>query len=80
MSEEERGAPEAESRSNQRRCRVTGLADLLPDWILPPTSKAHLRSARREMLLAGRDVLDAWIDRLDEAEPARRTPTRIEIQ
>ena len=80
MSEDERSAPEAETRSGKRRCRPTGLADLLPDWILPPASKAHLRSARREMLLAGRGVLDAWIDRLDEAEPARRTPTRIEIQ
>ena len=80
MSEDERTGPEAETRSGRRRRRVTGLADLLPDWILPPASKAHLRSARREMLLAGRGVLDAWIDCLDEAEPARRTPTRIEIQ
>lgn len=80
MSEEERSTPEVDTRSGKRRCRATGLADLLPDWILPPASKAHLRTARREMLLAGRGVLDAWIDRLDEAEPARRTPTRIEIQ
>ena len=71
----------AEERARDERVyRVTGLVDLLPDCILPPEGKEHVRNARREMLLAARSALDAWIDRLDRGATIRRTPTRIEIE
>ena len=52
----------AEEASRERR-RITGLADLLPDWILSQDGKQHLRNARKEMLLAARSVLDSAIER-----------------
>ena len=66
-------------RERERVYRITGLADLLPDCILPPEGKQHVRNARRELLLAVRSTLDAWIDRMDRGATIRRTPTRIEI-
>lgn len=74
---EERGGGRARG---ERRYRVTSLVDLVPDCILPPESKDHLHNARREVLLAARSVLDAWIERLERPESARRTPTRIEVE
>lgn len=64
----------------ERVYRITGLADLLPDWILPPEGKQHVRNARREALLAARSVLDAWIERMDRGTTVRRTPTKIEVE
>jgi hypothetical protein len=65
--------------TRRHRPRITGLADLLPDWILPPEGKQHIRNARKEMLLAARSVLDAAIA-CQEAGPApRRTVNRVEI-
>ena len=74
VEEEGRGG-----RERERVYRITGLADLLPDCVLPPEGKQHVRNARREMLLAARSVLDGWIDRLERGTTVRRTPTRIEI-
>jgi hypothetical protein len=75
------GAQRTDERARDERVyRITGLADLLPDWILPPEGKDHVRNARREMLLAARSVLDACIDRLERGATVRRTPTRIEIE
>jgi hypothetical protein len=59
---------------------VTGLADLLPDWLLPPEGKQHVRAARRELLLAVRSMLDACIERSEQGITVRRGPTRIEIE
>jgi len=76
-------APEVrteERAGGERVYRVTGLADLLPDFILPPEGKDHVRNARREMLLAVRSMLDAWIERMDRGATVRRSPTRIEIE
>ena len=71
----------AEERARDERVyRVTGLVDLLPDCILPPEGKDHVRNARREVLLAVRSALDAWIDRMDRGVTVRRAPTRIEIE
>lgn len=71
----------AEERARDERVyRVTGLVDLLPDCILPSEGKDHVRNARREMLLAVRSALDAWIDRMDRGVTVRRAPTRIEIE
>jgi hypothetical protein len=33
--------------------------------MLPSESRAHLRAARREQLLAARSFIDHWIERLD---------------
>ena len=71
----------AEERApDERVYRVTGLVDLLPDCILPPEGKDHVRNARHEVLLAVRSALDAWIDRMDRGVTVRRAPTRIEIE
>lgn len=72
-------AGEPDPRASDR-CRVTGLADLLPDWLLPAEGKQHVRNARKEMLLAARSVLDAAIARQDAAQAARRRPSRVEIE
>jgi hypothetical protein len=70
---------EAADEPRRHRPRITGLSDLLPDWILPQEGKQHIRNARKEMLLAARTVLDAAIE-CQEAGPApRRTVSRVEI-
>ena len=69
-----------EATRDERVYRITGLADLLPDCILPPEGKQHVRNARREVLLAARSVLDAWIDRMERGTTVRRSPTRIEVE
>lgn len=58
---------------------ITGLSDLLPDWILSQEGKQHVRNARKEMLLAARSVLDRAIERQDVAPAPRRTASRVEI-
>ena len=63
----------------RHRPRIGGLADLLPDWILPPEGKQHVRNARKEMLLAAKSVLDAAIACQDAAPAPRRTVNRVEI-
>jgi hypothetical protein len=81
MDEDQRRSPDAEEpdRTRAREYRLTGFADLLPDWILPPEGKQHVRNARKEMLLAVRSVLDAAIERQERGAVIRRGPTRIEI-
>lgn len=69
----------AAESARDRRCQITGLADLLPDWILPQESKQHIRNARKEMLLAARSVLDAAIARQEAGPAPRRTVSRVEI-
>ena len=81
MNDPQAAEGRAEERARGERVyRVTGLVDLLPDCILPPEGKEHVRNARREMLLAVRSALDAWIDRMDRGVTVRRAPTRIEIE
>lgn len=69
----------AVDEARQRQYRVTGLADLLPDWILPPEGKQHIRNARKEVMLAARSVLDACIERQETGPAPRRTVNRVEI-
>jgi hypothetical protein len=64
---------------HRERRRITGLADLLPDWILSPDGKQHVRNARKEMLLAARSVLDAAIERQEAGAVPRRSVSRVEI-
>ena len=69
----------AGDETRHRQYRVSGLADLLPDWILPPEGKQHIRNARKEVLLAARSVLDAAIERQESGPAPRRTVSRVEI-
>jgi hypothetical protein len=81
ISDPETGASEpiGGSRRRTREYRYTGVADLLPDWLLPEEGKQHVRAARRELLLAARSMIDGWIDRNDRGITVRRSPTKIEI-
>jgi hypothetical protein len=58
---------------------ITGLSDLLPDWILSQEGKQHVRNARKELLLAARSVLDRAIERQEAGPTPRRTVSRVEI-
>ena len=73
------GGTAAGDETRHRSYRVTGLADLLPDWILPPEGKQHIRNARKEVLMAARSVLDAAIERQEAGLAPRRTVNRVEI-
>lgn len=83
MHEHDRDQPAShEDDAGERRnraCGVTGLSDLLPDWILPQESKQHLRNARKEMLLAARTLIDRAIERQEAGPAPRRTVNRVEI-
>ena len=72
-------APRASDEARQCWGNVTGLADLLPDWILPPEGKQHVRNARKEMMMAARSMLDAAIARQEAGPAPRRTVNRVEI-
>jgi hypothetical protein len=50
----------------------------LLDGFLPADSRAHLRKARKEQLLAARSFIDHWIERIDKA-PAERRQRRESI-
>ena len=82
MHEQERTQVRVETDEprREREYRVTGLADLLPDWVLPPEGKQHVRNARKELLLAARSMLDAAIERQERGTVVRRSPSRIEIE
>jgi len=72
--------PVSHQADEPRRGRqITGLSDLLPDWILSQDGKQHLRNARKEVLLAVRSVLDAAIERQEAGPAPRRTVSRVEI-
>ena len=81
MHEHNRDQEPATSHADEpRRSRtITGLSDLLPDWILSPEGKQHVRNARKEVLLAVRSVLDAAIERQEAGPTPRRTVSRVEI-
>jgi hypothetical protein len=72
------GSAQAEG-SPGRGCRVSGLSDLLPDWLLPPEGKQHARNARKEALLAMKSVIDSAIARQEAGPAPRRTAQRVEI-
>jgi hypothetical protein len=79
--DQETASQQAASADTARRgrCRITGFSDLLPDWILSPEGKQHMRNARKEVLLAVRSVLDAAIERQEAGPAPRRTVSRVEI-
>lgn len=79
MTQEE-SAPGARPESKTREYHVTGLSDLLPDWILPAEGKQHVRNARKEMLLAFRSVIDRAIEFQEKGAKVRHTPSKIEIE
>jgi len=46
--------------------------------VFPPEARKHIRTARKEQLLAARAFLDHWIERL-EKEPTDALPRRESI-
>ena len=68
--------PDGEPR---RGHNITGFTDLLPDWILSPEGKQHMRNARKEVLMAMRSVLDTAIERQEAGPAPRRTVSRVQI-
>lgn len=70
----------AEERRREREWRFTGLADLVPDWILPPEGKQHVRNARKELLLAVRSMLDQAIEYQERGGRPHRRGERIEVE
>jgi hypothetical protein len=76
--DQEPASPSVDESRRERR-RISGLTDLLPDWILSPEGKQHVRNARKEMLMAARSVLDAAIERQEAGPAPRRTVNRVEI-
>ncbi len=54
-----------------------GLEGLWRD-VFPPEARKHMRTARKEQLLAALAFLDHWIERL-EKEPADALPRRESI-
>lgn len=50
----------------------------LMDQLFPPETRSHLRTARKEQLLAFRSVLDKWIARMEVEE--KPTPHREAIR
>lgn len=79
MADEEAPA-RAMAEGGKREPRITGLSDLLPDWILPPEGKQHIRNARKELLLAVRSVLDQAIEFQERGGRARRPSAKIEVE
>ena len=71
--------PSTHADEPRRGRSITGLSDLLPDWILSQEGKQHLRNARKEMLLAARSVLDSAIERQEAGPTPRRTVSRVQI-
>ena len=50
-------------------------------WRLPDTTRQHLLAARKETLLALRDMLDRAIERKEKSgETPRKKRTKIEVQ
>lgn len=47
---------------------------------LPKESRKHLRTARREHLLAFRSMLDAFIEHLEEPEKPARKAERVKVE
>jgi hypothetical protein len=65
--------PKKQVRRVRRRAetaRQARVARALND-LMPPAARAHLRQARREMLLAVRDILDHAITRAETTVRAR---------
>lgn len=47
---------------------------------LPKEARRHLRAARRERLLALRELVDAAIERMEQSEGPPRKARRVEIE
>ncbi|MCU0506553.1 MAG: hypothetical protein MUE82_12455 [Chloroflexi bacterium] len=48
--------------------------------LLPAEARAHLRTARKERLLAVRSVIDSWIERVDREPSKRRRKESIRLE
>ena len=61
-----------------------GMEAMLPRRVVPrlapAQTRAHLRAANREMLLAARSLLDTAIDRLEGEPAAPKKVTKIKVE
>lgn len=48
--------------------------------LLPSQARGHLRRANREVLLAVRDTLDRWIERVEPEDESGRERRRIQVE
>ncbi len=70
---------EARLRQLEQHKRRMGAARTLLRELLPPEVREHLRSARREQLLAFRSFIDHWIERANgEGEGAKRETIAVD--
>ena len=75
-------------RRSERHREEASLEDLAEAYferargMVPEEFIFHLRAARKELLLAARSLIDARIEKLEEAEQRRagRRPTRVRIE
>ncbi|HYF90704.1 MAG TPA: hypothetical protein VD969_00520 [Symbiobacteriaceae bacterium] len=70
------------ARRDQLHVALDMLLDLAQKYVthpVPPGVGSHFRAARREALLGVRAMVDAAIERLDEAPAAAAGPTSIKI-
>ncbi len=68
---------ELESRLRQleqRERRMGGMRSLFRE-VVPPEVREHLRSARREQLLAFRSFIDHWIERTQREDVSAKRET-----
>ena len=74
LAELEQRLAAVEAREEREPLGLVGL------WreVFPPEARKHMRTARKEQLLAARAFLDHWIERL-EKEPADALPRRESI-
>jgi hypothetical protein len=70
---------EARLRQLEKGERKTAPLRSLVRELFPPEVRAHLRSARREQLLAVRSFVDHWIERA-EKEDTTETRERITLE
>lgn len=70
---------EARLRQLEQRDRRMGPLRSLVRELVPADVRAHLRSARREQLLAFRSLLDHWIERTERTD-AKDQRERITLE
>jgi hypothetical protein len=74
----------AEARAGAAEGRAGGRDDesieAMVMGLLPADVRGHLRSARREQLLAARSMIDHWIARVDRTPPQRRRRESIPLE
>ncbi len=77
--------PKAQTWEDHLAAAIKSFRQEMRDWrgeILPTEFHTHRRAAQREMLLAWRALLDAKLEKLEQAEKDQSAPkaTRIPVE